>query len=415
MAILATSPTKDEQKFTGPPVCSREGGCCPAIYFDYQASTPVDRRALDAMLPYFGSAFGNPHAVGYSRGAAARRAVERARSQIADAIGADSADIFFTSGATEANNLAIKGTAKVRARRGRRIIVSEIEHKSVLQSAAALTADGFTVSCLPVDRQGTADVASLRALMGDDTILVSVMAANNEIGTVQPLAELAEICHAGGALLHVDAAQAIGKVPFNVQEIGADLVSLSAHKLYGPMGIGALYVRNALNWQPAPLLHGGDQERSVRAGTLPTPLCVGFGAAAALAWQEQATEAAHLTRLRERFVSALSDIPGFFLNGHPEVHLPGNINFGFDGVLARHFIEELPDLEFSVGSACSSGSTAISHVLKAIGLTENRARSSMRFGLGRWTTTADVDHAAHRIRNTVLCSLPIPAGAGWSH
>jgi cysteine desulfurase len=370
------------------------------IYLDNQASTPVDPRVLEAMLPYFTIDYGNPHSESHVYGHRAMAAIDQARGEIAHLIQADPREIVFTSGATEANNLAIKGAAHfARAyppASGAKdhIVTLTTEHKCVLESCAALEREGFSVTYLDVPESGLVDLAALRAALTDRTLLVSIMAAHNEIGVIQPLAEIGAICRERGVLLHTDAAQAVGKIPLDVEAMKIDLMSMSGHKLYGPKGVGALYVRRRPRVRLVPLIDGGGQERGLRSGTLPTPLCVGFGKACALAAGEMAGEAARLKTLRERLYASLAGrIPGLQLNGDGEHRLPGSLNVSVPGTTAASLIEACPSIAISTGSACTSAAVEPSYVLRALGLADERANASIRLGLGRFTTASDIDYA----------------------
>jgi cysteine desulfurase len=368
------------------------------IYLDNQATTPCDPRVVQAMLPWFTEKFGNPHSAEHAMGREAEAAVEAARESLATLIGAEAREIVFTSGATEANNLAIKGAARFAAAHGsarRKVVTVATEHKCVLESVADLAAEGFDPVVLPVQADGLLDPEALRAAVDETTLLVSVMAVNNEIGVVQPLAELAAIARARGALFHTDAAQAVGKVPLDVTALGVDLLSISAHKMYGPKGVGALYLRRRPRARVAPLFSGGGQERGVRSGTLPAPLLVGFGEAARIAAAELAGEAASLAALRDRLHAALAArIPGLALNGDASRRIPGNLNLTFPLVPALALMAAIPDLCVSTGSACTSASITPSHVLTALGLAPEAAGRTLRLGLGRFTSRADIDFAA---------------------
>jgi cysteine desulfurase len=384
------------------------------IYLDNQASTPLDPRVLEAMLPYFIEHFGNPHSESHVYGHNAMAAIETARGEVARLINADPREIVFTSGATEANNLALKGAAHfarahplaggsngVTTPRDH-LIVLTTEHKCVLESAAALQREGFAISYLPVEPSGLVDLDNLVAAMTDRTLLVSVMAAHNEIGVIQPLAEIGALCRARGVLLHTDAAQAFGKIPLDVEAMRLDLMSISGHKVYGPKGIGALYIRRRPRVRLMPLIDGGGQERGLRSGTLPTPLCVGFGRAAALAGAEMAEEAQRLRQLRDRLYANLSRrVPDMLLNGDLDHRLPGSINMSFPGVTAPALIEACPSVAMSTGSACTSASVEPSYVLRALGMSDDRANASIRLGLGRFTTAAEVDFAVDAIAAAV--------------
>ena len=368
------------------------------IYLDNQATTPVDPRVLDAMLPYFRQAFGNPHSVTHEFGWAAESAVETARAQVAGVIGARTGEIVFTSGATEANNLAVKGAARAAKPDRDHIVTVATEHKCVLESARDLEAEGVSVTYLPVDGAGMIDLDQLRDAIGPRTALVSVMAANNEIGVIQPMAEIGAICRDAGCLFHTDAAQAVGKIPLDVRAMNIDLTSITAHKVYGPKGIGALYVRNNPPVPIEPLFSGGGQERGLRAGTLPAPLCVGLGAACEIAKGGMAAEAERLELLRDRLhLGIRRGLDGVELNGDPERRLPGNLNLSFAGVDGGDLVMGMKELALSSGSACTSTSIEPSHVLRALGLDDTAIHASIRFGLGRFTTEAEIDFAAETV------------------
>lgn len=368
------------------------------IYLDYQASTPCDSRVVEAMLPYFGAHFGNPHSIDNRHGREAEAAVERARGQVADLIGAEAREIVFTSGATEANNLAVKGASRFLKDRRPHVISCLTEHKCVLESVHRLEKEGLRVTWLPVGGDGLIDLDQLAAALDEETALVSIMAVNNEIGVIQPIAEIGALCRENGALFHTDAAQAAGKIPLDVEAMKIDLLSISGHKMYGPMGIGALYVRRRPRVRLEPLFDGGGQERGVRSGTLPGPLCVGLGAACAIASNEMAAEAGRLAVLRDRLLGALqTHLTDVHLNGATGQHIPGNLNLGFAGVEAKDLIQALPGLSVSTGSACTSASVEPSYVLRALGLSDAAARTSIRFGLGRPTTESEIDAAAEMI------------------
>ncbi len=372
------------------------------IYLDYQATTPVDPRVLKLMLPYFSEKFGNPGSATHSFGREAAAACERAREQVAALIGAEAREIVFTSGATESNNIAIKGAGYF-ARDGRRhIVTAATEHKCVLESCKALAAEGFRLTVLPVEANGLVDLARLAAALSDDTLLVSIMAVNNEIGVIQPLAEIGELCRRHGAYFHTDAAQAAGKIPLDVDGMAIDLMSISGHKLYGPKGVGALYVRRRPRVRLAPLMSGGGQERGLRSGTLPAALCVGLGAASEISAAEMAAEGMRLKRLRERLRCGLAaKVPGIALNGDLERRIPGNLNLAFPGVDAEVLMARLKDIAVSSGSACTSASIEPSYVLRALGLEDALARASLRIGLGRFTDSAEIDYAVEAIAAAV--------------
>jgi cysteine desulfurase len=368
------------------------------IYLDNQSTTPVDPRVIEAMLPYFSEHFGNPHSTSHVYGRVGAEAIERARGEIAALIKADPREIVFTSGATEANNLAIKGAARfARAHpQGRdHIVTLQTEHKCVLESCRELEREGFAVTYLPVEPDGLVSLAALGGVLSERTLLVSVMAAHNEIGVIQPLAEIGALCRSKGVLLHTDAAQAFGKIPLDVGAMKIDLLSISGHKIYGPKGIGALYIRRRPRVRLLPLIDGGGQERGLRSGTLPTPLCVGLGRAAAIAGLEMAEEAERLRRLRDRLLRNLARrVPGLRVNGDLEQRLPGSLNLSFPEIPALTLIEAVPSIAISTGSACTSASVEPSYVLRALGLPDTLANASIRIGLGRFTTAADADFAA---------------------
>ncbi|MFO1189200.1 MAG: aminotransferase class V-fold PLP-dependent enzyme [Alphaproteobacteria bacterium] len=368
------------------------------IYLDNHATTPLDPRVLDAMLPYLREHFGNPGSVQHAFGRSAATAVEAARADVAALIGAEPREIVFTSGATESNNLAIKGAARFRRGERSRIVTLATEHKCVLESARALERDGFSVTILDVARDGLVDLDSLDRAVDARTALVSVMAAQNEIGVLQPLDKISAICRARGAWLHTDAAQAVGKVSIDVAAQGIDLLSISGHKLYGPKGIGALYVRRRPRVRLEPLFDGGGQERGFRSGTLAPALCVGLGSACAIAGAEMAAEAARLRSLRDRLWQALSAArPDLAINGNPDRRLPGNLNLRLPGIDANKLMAALPDIAISSGSACMAAEIEPSYVLRALGLSDAEAASSVRIGLGRFTTAAEIDRAAKRL------------------
>ena len=368
------------------------------IYMDNQATTPVDPRVLDEMMPYFKADFGNAASRTHSFGWAAETAVDRAREQIADLIRADARDIVFTSGATESDNLAIKGVASVSGERGGHIITQATEHHAVLDSCKALERRGFDVSVLPVDRYGRVDSEAVSDEIGDNTLLVSIMAANNEIGTVQPLDEIGAICRERNILFHCDAAQAVGKLPIDVQALGIDLLSISAHKLYGPKGVGALYVRGRPRVRLVAEIDGGGHERGMRSGTLNVPGIVGLGAACELAGAEMAAEGARLRGLRERLKTRLFDgLDDVFLNGHPTERLDGNLNLSFEGVDGESLMVGLNEIALSSGSACTSAALEPSYVLRALGVSNRLAESSIRFGIGRFNVEAEIEHVAGRV------------------
>ena len=370
------------------------------IYLDNQSSTRLDPRVLEAMLPYFTEQFGNPHSTSHAYGRIAAAAIEQARSEVAALIGADPREVIFTSGATEANNLAIKGAARFAREHPRdatprdHIVTLTTEHKCVLESCRQLQREGFRVTYLPVEASGLVATDALAAALTDQTLLVSVMAAHNEIGVIQPLAEIGELCRSKGVLFHTDAAQAFGKIALDIEAMRIDLMSISGHKIYGPKGIGALYIRRRPRVRLLPLFDGGGQERDLRSGTVPTPLCVGIGSAATIAAAEMTGETGRLLQLRDRLQAGLSRrVSGLRLNGDAEHRLPGSLNFCFPGIPALELIEACPGIAISTGSACTSASVEPSYVLRALGLSEADADSGIRVGLGRFTTPAEVDFA----------------------
>lgn len=365
----------------------------PPVYLDGHATTPVDSRVLEAMMPFFTEHFGNPASLTHAYGWAAEAAVKQARSTIAAGIGATPEEIVFTSGATEANNLAIKGVAEAYFSKGRHIVTVQTEHTAVLDPCAYLETLGFEVTYLPVDSEGLVNMDDLGQSLRSDTILVSVMAANNEIGVLQPLAEIGQRCRDRGILFHTDAAQAIGKINIDVQAQCIDLLSMTAHKVYGPKGIGALYVRRRHpRVQLAPQLHGGGHERGMRSGTLYPPQIVGLAKALELAWENQAAEQQRIGQLRDRLWQGLMDVPGIHLNGHPTQRLANNLNISVEDVDGQALLLALRQVAaVSSGAACSSTKSAPSHVLKAIGHSDALAYASLRFGLGRFTTADDIE------------------------
>lgn len=375
------------------------------LYFDSHATTPCDPRVVEAMLPFFTEQFGNAASRQHPFGWAAREATDRARGQVAALLGAKVKDIVFTSGATESDNLAVKGIAEAHRARGRHIVTLETEHRAVLDPCEWLERQGCEVTRLPVRADGLVDVERLVAALRVDTILVSVMAANNEIGVLQPLEAIGRETHARGIAFHTDAAQAAGKVPLDIDAIHADLVSLTAHKMYGPKGVGALYVRRrgpaaAL----APLIHGGGHERGLRSGTLDVPAIVGFGAAAALCAAAMPSEAPRLRAQRDRLRAGLQALGDVGVNGSMEARLPHNLNVSFAGVEGATLLMSMTDLAVSSGAACSSASAEPSHVLRALGLSEVQAKASLRFGLSRFTTDEEVDFAIARV-GTIVSAL----------
>jgi cysteine desulfurase len=372
------------------------------IYFDNHATTPLDPRVLEAMLPFLTSKFGNAASSSHAYGWEAAAAVETARRQIADLIGATPQEIVFTSGATESDNLAIAGVAESCASRGNHIITAVTEHKAVLDTCKHLEKDGYRVTYLPVRPDGLIDLDRLKGAFTDQTILVTIMAANNETGVLQPIEEIGKLCRERGVLFHSDAVQAVGKVPLDVQRCNLDLASLTAHKFYGPKGCGALYVRNDATVRVLPLIHGGGHERGMRSGTLNVPGIAGFGKACEIAKKEMPEESCRIAglrnRLRDRLLSALDQV---VINGSMEHRLPGNLNMSFLNIEGETLLTGLHDVALSSGSACSSGKTEASYVLKALGLSDEAAGSAIRFGIGRFNTEAEIDYVASRVIDMV--------------
>ena len=371
------------------------------IYLDYAATTPVDPRVVRAMLPYLGEQFGNPASRSHAFGWAAEEGVEIAREQVAALIGADSREIVWTSGATESNNLAIKGAAKFHQGRGRHVVTVKTEHKAVLDACRELEREGFDVTYLDVGPDGLLAPEVFAAALRPDTILASVMFVNNEIGVIQDVATLGTICRARGVLFHVDAAQATGKVDIDLTDLPVDLMSLSAHKTYGPKGIGALYVRRKPRVRIAAQMHGGGHENGLRSGTLPTHQIVGMGEAYRLAREGMHADNAHIRILRDRLLSRLQAIPEIRVNGHLEQRVPHNLNVSFEFVEGESLLMGIKGVAVSSGSACTSASLEPSYVLRALGLSDEVAHSSIRFSIGRFTTAEEIDTAAERITSTV--------------
>jgi cysteine desulfurase len=374
-----------------------------SIYMDYNATTPVDPRVLEAMLPYFCEEFGNAASRTHAFGWRAEEAVERARERIARLINAGAKDIIFTSGATESNNLALKGVAEMYRDKGTHVITQVTEHKAVLDAAKRLERDGFEVTYLPVDRDGLVDPDDVRRALRETTTLISIMAANNEVGVLQPVEEIGRVAKEHGAFFHCDAAQALGKVPVDVEAWGADLLSLSAHKMYGPKGVGALYVRRRKpRVRLTPMMDGGGHERGMRSGTLNVPGIVGFGAACEVAAEEMEQEAERLRALRDQLEEGiLSHIDEVSRNGHPERRLPGTSNLSFAYVEGESLMMGLSEIALSSGSACTSATLEPSYVLRALGVGDELAHSSLRFSLGRFNTEQEVDYVIERVRKTV--------------
>jgi cysteine desulfurase len=374
------------------------------VYLDNHATTRVDDRVLQAMLPYFTEKYGNASSRQHEYGWSAEGAVEAARARIASLIGASPSEIVFTSGATESINLALKGIAESLQGKGDHVITAVTEHKAVLDTVGNLERHGFRVTRLPVDQYGMVDPADVEKAITGRTIVVSIMNANNEIGTIARADAVGRICRARGVCFHTDATQAVGRIPVSVRSMNVDLMSFSAHKMYGPKGIGALYVRSS---RPAmrlvPQMDGGGHEQGLRSGTLNVPAIAGFGSAAEIAMREMAGDAEHTARLRDELVRAvMSELPGVTSNGHPTERLPNNASLTFTGVDADRLMMDMKDLAVSTGSACSSAMSSPSHVLQAIGLGKEDIRSTIRFGLGRFTTDEEISYAVGRIVETVM-------------
>jgi cysteine desulfurase len=373
------------------------------IYMDNQATTPVDPRVLEAMLPYFGESFGNAASRNHKFGWEAEEAVAKAREQIASLINASPKEIVFTSGATESDNLALKGVAEMYAEKGNHIITCVTEHKAIIDSAKHLEKQGVRVTYLPVEKSGLVNLDDLKAAITDRTILISIMTVNNEVGVVQDIGEIGRIAREAGVLFHTDAVQAVGKIPFDVQEMNVDIASLSAHKMYGPKGVGAIYVRRR---NPrvllSPMMDGGGHERGMRSGTLNVPGIVGFGRAAAIATEELEAESERIFTLRERLRTGLEEnLDELYINGDLERRIPGNINISFAYVEGESLLMGIDDVAVSSGSACTSASLEPSYVLKALGVGEDLAHTSIRFGIGRFNTEEEVDYVIDKVTATV--------------
>jgi cysteine desulfurase len=368
------------------------------IYLDYQATTPTDPRVVETMLPFFSEKFGNPHSTSHALGWEAGDAVETARQQIANLIGAEPAEIIFTSGATEANNLALKGAGRFPHRKGNHIITTNVEHKCILETCRQLETEGLRVTYLDVDEHGLVDLAALEAAFEEDTLLVSIMAVNNETGVIQPMEEIGQLCRANNAYFHSDCAQAAGKIPLDVTKMNIDLMSISAHKLYGPMGVGVLYVRRRPRVRLQPMIDGGGQERGLRSGTLPAPLCIGMGRACEISTQEMIEETARLLSLRDRLLEKLRSAGcEVAINGAMKQRFVGNLNLRFPGIRADDLLTSLRGVAISTGSACTSASVEPSYVLRAMGLSVEEAGASLRVGIGRFTTENEIDRATDQI------------------
>jgi cysteine desulfurase len=371
------------------------------IYLDYSATTPVDPRVAQKMIPYLTEHFGNPASRSHSFGWTAEEAVEEARGHVAALIGADPKEIVWTSGATEGNNLAIKGAAQFNKTRGKHLITQKTEHKATLDTMRELERQGFECTTLEVEENGLVDLKKLEAAIRPDTILVSIMMVNNEIGVIQPIAEIGELCRAKGIVFHCDAVQAAGKIPIDLATLKVDLLTLTAHKMYGPKGIGALYVRRKPRVRIEPQIHGGGHERGFRSGTLATHQIVGFGEAARIARLEMAADYVRIRALRERLWRGLSSMEAVVLNGDLERRIPGNLNVSFNYVEGESLIMAIKDIAVSSGSACTSASLEPSYVLRALGRSDELAHSSIRFTLGKYTTEEEIDYAVNLVKTKV--------------
>eukprot|EP00730_Choanoeca_flexa_P013264 TRINITY_DN5135_c0_g2_i1.p1 TRINITY_DN5135_c0_g2~~TRINITY_DN5135_c0_g2_i1.p1 ORF type:complete len:461 (+),score=145.25 TRINITY_DN5135_c0_g2_i1:177-1559(+) len=372
------------------------------LYLDFQATTPMDPRVVDAMLPFMLNDYGNPHSRTHQYGWTAEDAVETGREQVASLIGANPKEIIFTSGATESNNLAIKGVGNFYKNKKNHIITAQTEHKCVLDSCRIMQQQGFDITYLPVQKNGLISMDDLRAAIRPETALVSVMMVNNEIGVVQPVKEIGALCRENKIFFHTDAAQAVGKIPVDVNELNIDLMSISGHKLYGPKGVGALYVRRRPRVRLEPLINGGGQERGLRSGTLPAPLAVGLGAACKVAQEEMANDHAHIVRLSKKLVEGIvGNMDEIIFNGDQDGGYPGCINLSFAYVEGESLLMALKDMALSSGSACTSASLEPSYVLRAIGASDDLAHSSIRFGIGRFTTDAEVEYAIKAVQERV--------------
>ena len=372
------------------------------IYLDYQSTTPMDPRVVEVMIDCMKNDYGNPHSRTHSLGWKAEEMVEIARKNVADLIGADSKEIFFTSGATESNNIAIKGVAHFYGATGKNhVITIATEHKCVINSVRDLEQEGFSVTFLQVQQNGLVDLKQLEATITDKTCLVSIMAVNNEIGVIQPLAEIGALCRKKGAFFHTDAAQAFGKIPLDVNAMNIDLMSISGHKIYGPKGIGAIYLRRKPRVRIKPIFSGGGQERGIRAGTLPTPLVVGLGKASEIAKNEMQKDHDHIKKLSDKLFDGVTKLTHVYLNGDLQQRYIGNLNFSFAGIEGESMIMAIKDLAVSSGSACTSSSLEPSYVLHALGVSDELAHTSIRFGIGRFTTEEEVDYAINLIASKV--------------
>jgi cysteine desulfurase len=368
------------------------------IYLDYSATTPVDPRVAQKMIPFLTEQFGNPASRSHAYGWEAEKAVEEAREHVAALLNADPKEIIWTSGATEGNNLAIKGAANFYKGKGRHIVTMKTEHKAVLDTVRELERQGFEATYLDPQPNGLLDLEKFKAALRPDTVLVSVMMVNNEIGVIQPIAEIGEICRAKGIIFHCDAVQAAGKIPVDLQKLKVDLLTVTAHKVYGPKGIGALYVRRKPRVRIEPQIHGGGHERGLRSGTLPTHQIVGMGEAFRIAKLEMAAESERIRSLRDRLLNGFKDMEEVYVNGDMERRIPGNLNISFNFVEGESLIMGIKDVAVSSGSACTSASLEPSYVLRALGRSDELAHSSIRFTIGRFTTEEEIDYAVKLLR-----------------
>ena len=375
------------------------------VYLDYQSTTPIDPRVIAVITKSFQEDYGNPHSRTHSFGWKAEEVIENARNEVAKVINADSREVFFTSGATESNNIAIKGVAKFYESQKKHIITVATEHKCVINSCRDLEQEGFRITFLPVKNDGLIDIATLKEAICEDTVLISVMAINNEIGTIQPLAEIGKLCKEKNIFFHTDAAQAFGKIPLDVEALNIDLMSISAHKIYGPKGVGALYIRRKPRVRIRPLFSGGGQERGIRSGTAPTSIIAGFGEASRIANLEMTKDYEHIKKLSHKFFNGIMEEKSIYLNG-PDLEKEneryiGNINLSFAGIEGESMIMAIKDLAVSSGSACTSSSLEPSYVLHSLGVSEELSHTSIRFGIGRFTTEEEIDFAINLVRSKI--------------
>lgn len=375
------------------------------VYLDYQSTTPVDPRVIDEITKIMKEEYGNPHSRSHAYGWKSEELVEISRKQVANLIGADPKEVFFTSGATESNNLAIKGVGRFYGKDKNHIITAVTEHKCVINSARELEQEGFKATFLPVEKDGTIDINKLEEAITDQTCLVSIMTVNNEIGTIQPIKEIGALCRKKGVFFHTDAAQAFGKIPLDVNEMNIDLMSISGHKIYGPKGVGAIYIRRRPRVRLKPILSGGGQERGMRSGTLAPPLVVGLGKAAEIASQEMKKDFDHIKKLSKKFYDEVSKLTHIYING-PQLQdtkrrYPGNVNLSFAGIEGESMIMAIKDLAVSSGSACTSASLEPSYVLHSLGVEDELSHTSIRFGIGRFTTEEEIDFAIKTIKEKV--------------